>query len=251
MVVICSPRSAISEWVNQEIRRFKALGRDDRVLCLIVDGEPNASDRPHSGLLECFPEAIRYKVNAAQEVTGERAEPIAADVRPQGDGKLNARLKILAGLLDVDFDDLKQRERRRRLWRTVQAAVATVAVLLAVGVVWYQGQVKAHESAKARYLQMAAMLLAQAKEAIQVRQDAVATLYGAHSIRYRLLAGAEPQEADFLSSLSPPALLTRTIPAAGFSGVSRCTPPASSSLREARMARCACGTWPRVARCDP
>ena len=217
MVVICSPRSAISEWVNQEIRRFKALGRDDRVLCLIVDGEPNASDRPHSGLLECFPEAIRYKVNAAQEVTGERAEPIAADVRPQGDGKLNARLKILAGLLDVDFDDLKQRERRRRLWRIVQTAAAAVAVLLAVGVVWYQGQVKAQQNTRARYLQLADMLLTQAKDSTLVRQHSVATLYGAHSIRYRLLARDEPQEVDFLSSLSPPALLTATLPAAGFS----------------------------------
>ncbi len=218
MVVICSPRSAISQWVNQEIRRFKALGREDRVLCLIVDGEPNASDSPGSGLLECFPEAIRYKVNAAQEVSGERAEPIAADVRPQGDGKLNARLKILAGLLDVDFDDLKQRERRRRRWRIVQAAAASVAVLLAVAVVWFQGQVKAQENARARYLQLADMLLTQAKDATLVRQHAVATLYGAHSIRYRLLAKEEPQEVDFLSSLSPPALLTETLPAAGFSG---------------------------------
>ena len=46
LVVICSPRSARSIWVNEEIKFFKALGREDKVLALIVDGEPNGSDKP-------------------------------------------------------------------------------------------------------------------------------------------------------------------------------------------------------------
>ena len=32
LVVICSPRSAKSSWVDEEIRYFKSLGREDRVL---------------------------------------------------------------------------------------------------------------------------------------------------------------------------------------------------------------------------
>ena len=44
LIVICSPNAAQSEWVNEEVRIFKSLGREDRVLCLIVDGEPFASD---------------------------------------------------------------------------------------------------------------------------------------------------------------------------------------------------------------
>ena len=40
LVVICSPRSAKSQWVNEEIKQFKRLGKSDRILCLIVDGEP-------------------------------------------------------------------------------------------------------------------------------------------------------------------------------------------------------------------
>ena len=42
LIVICSPKSAKSKWVNEEIRYFKSLGREHRVLCLIVDGEPYA-----------------------------------------------------------------------------------------------------------------------------------------------------------------------------------------------------------------
>src|SRR3989442_2967271 len=40
LIVICSPKSAVSKWVNEEIKTYKTLGREDRVLCLIVDGEP-------------------------------------------------------------------------------------------------------------------------------------------------------------------------------------------------------------------
>jgi hypothetical protein len=45
-IVICSPRAAKSKWVNEEILAFKRLGREDRILCIIVGGEPNATDVP-------------------------------------------------------------------------------------------------------------------------------------------------------------------------------------------------------------
>lgn len=54
LIVICSPRSAVSRWVNEEILAYKRLGRADRVFCLIVDGEPNASDLPGRAAEECF-----------------------------------------------------------------------------------------------------------------------------------------------------------------------------------------------------
>jgi eukaryotic-like serine/threonine-protein kinase len=52
LIVICSPRAAVSRWVNREIEVFKSLGGEARVLCLIVDGEPNADS--NLGELECF-----------------------------------------------------------------------------------------------------------------------------------------------------------------------------------------------------
>src|SRR3954454_17586693 len=44
LIVICSPDAASSRWVNEEVRAFKRLGRAGRIFCLIVDGEPDASD---------------------------------------------------------------------------------------------------------------------------------------------------------------------------------------------------------------
>lgn len=114
LVVICSPRSAKSLWVNEEIKAFKRLGKEDRILAIIVDGEPNGRDKPGYEDQECFPEALKYKIGDDGELTSERTEPIAADARPDKDGKSNAKLKLLAGLLGVKFDALKQRERSRK-----------------------------------------------------------------------------------------------------------------------------------------
>src|ERR1041384_6232990 len=57
LIVICSPNAVVSKWVDQEIRIFKSLGREDRVLSIIIDGEPNAALKPQLGMQECFPDA--------------------------------------------------------------------------------------------------------------------------------------------------------------------------------------------------
>lgn len=124
LIVICSPRAAASRWVNEEIRYFKSLGREDRVLGLIIDGEPNASDKPESGLLECFPPALRFRGEGQ-----ERVEPLAADVRPGHGDKQRAKLKLIAGLLGIDFDELWKRDlRRRRIRRLQQLGLAAIAL---------------------------------------------------------------------------------------------------------------------------
>jgi len=130
LIVICSPKSAVSKWVNEEVKAYKALGRADHVLCLMIDGEPNAA--PDSGLLECFPPAVRFQVDAAGEVTDNPAEPIAADVRPGKDGKTNALLKLLSGVMGVGYDELRQRERQRQRQRQLKRVATTFAVFLLI-----------------------------------------------------------------------------------------------------------------------
>ena len=103
------------------------MGREDRVLSLIVDGEPNASDMPDAGLLECFPPAMRFRVDAAGTLLTERSEPIAADVRKGKDGRASARLKLLAGVMGVGYDDLRQREQQRQRWQRIQMGIAAAA----------------------------------------------------------------------------------------------------------------------------
>jgi tetratricopeptide (TPR) repeat protein len=140
LVVLCSPNAARSKYVNEEIRRFKALGGAQRVIPLIIDGEPGDPER------ECFPPALRFKLGADGTLTNEPEEPIAADARPQGDGKEIAKQKLVAGLLGVGFDDIVRRaERARRRRNRVRGAIAGVVLLLAVtatastAYAWQQG----------------------------------------------------------------------------------------------------------------
>jgi hypothetical protein len=86
LIVLCSPASARSRWVNQEILEFKRLGRGDRIFALIVGGEPSATDIAN----ECFPRALRFDTTADGRPTDRCVEPIAADLRPEGDGRENA-----------------------------------------------------------------------------------------------------------------------------------------------------------------
>ena len=138
MVVICSPSAARSRWVAEEIRVFKAMRGDERVYCIIVDGEPHASDIPGREAEECFSEPIRYRVAANGELTGEAAEPVAADARPAADGRDGALLKLLAGLLGIELEVLRRRDERRRRRRNQIGVVAasTLIVLLSAGI-WY------------------------------------------------------------------------------------------------------------------
>lgn len=128
LIVICSPRSAASRWVNEEILAFKRLGRADRIFCVIVDGEPNATDLAGRAAEECFAPALRFEIGADGQPTAQRTEPIAADAREGKDGKANAKLKLIAGLLDVGFDALRQRELQRRNRR--MAAITALALII-------------------------------------------------------------------------------------------------------------------------
>lgn len=142
LIVICSPRSAVSRWVNEEIKTFKVIGREDRILCLIVEGEPNASAKPELGLLECFPEAVRFRVDANRQITDEQVEPIAADARKGKDGKYNAKLKLLAGVLGVAYDELRQRDKQRQQRRRIQIVAASIVLvgIVAATFTWKERQ---------------------------------------------------------------------------------------------------------------
>lgn len=116
LIVICSPNAARSTWVNEEIATFLTFGRRDRIFAIIVEGEPNAG-----GDRECFPPALRMPF-----------EPIAADARSAGDGRTNAKLKLLAGMLGVNFDALKRRDvQRQKRRRILMGATTGLLVTLA------------------------------------------------------------------------------------------------------------------------
>lgn len=133
LIVICSPNAAKSPYVNEEIRRFKALGRGARIIPVIIEGEPGDARQ------ECFPPVLRFKLGADGALTGEHEEPIAADARPRGDGKENAKQKVVAGLLGVGLDEIRRRAdraRKRRNRLRVGAVGATLLMLVGAVLGW-------------------------------------------------------------------------------------------------------------------
>ena len=115
LLVVCSPSTPASRWVNEEITQFARIGRQDSILALLTAGEPQ----------ESFPPALLQL----------GIEPLAADVRlGTHQEKREAALRILAAILGVRFDELRQREQQRRFRRAVAllAIMASTSILLAV-----------------------------------------------------------------------------------------------------------------------
>lgn len=125
LVVVCSPASKKSAWVDDEVKHFIEMGRADRIFALLVDGDPAGAPE------ECFPASLLTSLDGDM--------PLAADIRKGGlgEGKVKALSKIVAGITGLPLDTLIQREQRatqRRLFMRLGAAVglsiATIAAVL-------------------------------------------------------------------------------------------------------------------------
>ena len=122
LIVIASPDYLTSKWCLAELDYFISLGRRDHILTILANGHPG----------NAFPDQLRFV-----EVDGvlQEREPLAADVRgnnlQESFSKLNnEKLRLLAPMLDVNYDELRQRARRRRM-RIMTAALGAAFVLLA------------------------------------------------------------------------------------------------------------------------
>ncbi len=138
LIVMCSPRSAKSQWVNREVAWFKTHRDARKILTLIVDGEPGASAMPGREAEECFPKTLLYRVDENLEATDQIEDaPLAADARDTGDGRRGAKLKIAAAMLGVGLDTLAKRDDRRRAQRrriVMAGMAASMAILAGISV---------------------------------------------------------------------------------------------------------------------
>lgn len=142
LIVLCSPNSAGSNWVEEEIRRFRALNGAERILTVILETAPFGS------LQNCFPPALRH--DPEYSLDDPRPVPIAADLRPKGDGRRMAILKLVAGMLGVGLDDLVRRDNQRRIRRLVTATGAAVAGMAVMGILAVAAVIARNEAQRQR-----------------------------------------------------------------------------------------------------
>ena len=130
LIVVCSPHSAKSEWVNKEIEDFIKIkgGKASNIYPFIVEGVPFSKDTDK----ECFPEKLRK--------LPENEERLGGNVNEQG-GRDAAVVKIIAGMLGIGFDSLWQkyeREKRRRRNLTLLSIISFAIVALGIALwLWH------------------------------------------------------------------------------------------------------------------
>lgn len=132
LIVVCSPNSAASPWVEKEILYFAGLGRGDRIFAVIPADAPEHDEAGADATPLCFPAAL-----SAGGAAGA-AEPLAADARKGRDGFRNACLKLVAGLIGVTPGQLIDRDsgRRRRQAGAAALSLAAAVVLTAFALDW-------------------------------------------------------------------------------------------------------------------
>lgn len=118
LVVICSPDSAQSEYVGQEIAYFRKKGRSKEIIPFIIKGTPHTKGN------ECF----------HPQLTLGGLELLGIDVQAEQSPFWHMRfhrafIRLVAKMLDLSFDDLWQRRQRylRRL-RNIQIAILAVII---------------------------------------------------------------------------------------------------------------------------
>ena len=124
LIVICTPDSARSSWVNREVEEFVNDGRVEDIIPLIVRGIPN-SGTPED---ECFPESLR-KLSTDQELLGININDL---------GREAAIYKVVARMLKMPFDEIWQRyERGRKLRRRMTTLLLAVIILIMTSIASY------------------------------------------------------------------------------------------------------------------
>ncbi len=143
LIIVCSKRTPLSPWCTREVREFKKYHDDSKIIPILIEGEP----------YESFNEELtNLRAIEIDEVGNEVEKPLellAADLRPESvknrnfigyekleenknpqlDVLTNESIKILknteiyrimATILGVNYGDLRQRHKERRLRRMVQ-----------------------------------------------------------------------------------------------------------------------------------
>jgi len=118
LIVICSPAVIKSNWVIKEVVYFRSQYPDRPILPLIVEGDPDS----------VLPDVLRFNITPEGDIGNVVNEPLAVHLE---EGKSSARARMVAGILGVSFDDLRQRDLHRRQRRLIIIAAAALVGMTA------------------------------------------------------------------------------------------------------------------------
>ena len=124
LIIICSPNSAKSPYVELEVKNFLSLGHSfNDIIPYIIEGEIDRESPNNCYVTSLFGDSDKDTINGVSVLR---------------DGKWKAFVGVLANLLDVKFDEIYKREKVRK--NRITAACSALGVLAAcfIGlVIWY------------------------------------------------------------------------------------------------------------------
>lgn len=118
LILICSPKSISSRWVNEEVEYFIRLGRYENIIPVIIV-EGNFGDNT----ADCIPTALRKHWETNPEL-------LCVDVKELGRAK--TIVQIAARIFGVDFSSLWSRyaaHRRRQFYSWIGSSILTLLCL--------------------------------------------------------------------------------------------------------------------------
>lgn len=131
LIVICSPQSAQSDWVGKEIEYFISLGKEKQIILFIIEGEPYCGipgkECIHPVIKTYLPEMLGININ---EPGYERRHT----------KREKAFIRLVSGMLQLRFDILWQRQKRRLAFQFWTTITILILFLFSVGFVWHANQ---------------------------------------------------------------------------------------------------------------
>ena len=137
LIVICSPNTKESAWVQREIEYFLKNHTKKQILTVLADGEPQ----------DVIPEILTYEEHDVSEFWKEAQkvkipiEPLSCDYRmPLRKAKKEEIPRLASALIGCSYDELVRRQRAYRVKQGIAIGAAIVAASL--GLTFYTLQSK-------------------------------------------------------------------------------------------------------------
>ena len=114
LIVLCSPHSTTSQWVDEEVATFIRLGRIDKIIPVCLQ---EGTDNP----THIYPESLKQHIKS-----DPKDEILAVSL---SDGKQKALIRIISKLLEINYDDLWNRYEREKRLKLLTSIISSPIIL--------------------------------------------------------------------------------------------------------------------------
>lgn len=161
LLVLCSPRSAASMWVNQEVLNYQRIHGVRNIIAVIIDGDFDPV-QPHKS--NALVPALQALLTPVAPLTSH-SQIRLVDARGNKTQRQQAFIALLSYMLGQPLETLQQQINARKRKRAMLASVAAIALL---GGIW---GIQQHFSGKQRIAEQAELQARLTKQLDAIQND--------------------------------------------------------------------------------